>query len=204
MKTHKQAGAAGFTLIELIITITIMVLLAALMVGAFAFVRDKQARETAKVQIALLSRGIDEYRLDMGVYPGMGASDEFGGNATSANGQNSAVLYKALFYDGWDFVNQNRPDDWDRHQATQIYLAELDPSDSSQGWLKKSSASEPAPDQQIIDPWGYPYRYRVGGEAMNPDFDLWSVGKDGRTQPGSSGSPYDRNHEDNIDDIRNF
>ncbi|MFU8892621.1 MAG: type II secretion system protein GspG [Luteolibacter sp.] len=204
MKSNPSLRVGGFTLVELIITISIMVLLAGLIVGGFAFVRDKQARSTAEIQIALLSRGIDEYKLDMGTYPGMGGTSEFGGDATAANGENSQVLYQALFYQGWDFVDQGRPNGWESHAATQIYLAELDPINNTQGWLNPVTGANPLPNLRIIDPWGNPYRYRVGSNAMNPDFDLWSVGKDGRTQPGSSGSAYDPAHEDNRDDIRNF
>jgi len=203
----KKPVPAGFTIVELLITVTIMILLAGMIVGGFAFVRDRQARDTAKVQIALLSRGLDEYRLDMGVYPGASTElgeDAFGGDATSANGENSQVLYRALFYQGWDFVEQDRPNGWPSHAATKIFLSELDPNDGSQGWLDRITGSTPPDNLRIIDPWGNPYRYRVGDHAMNPDFDLWSTGKDGLTVPGASGSPYDPKAPENVDDIRNF
>lgn len=204
MKLNARPRAAGFTLVELIITITIMVLLAALVVGGFGFVREKQARDTARLQIALLSRGLDLYKLDMGVYPGTGNSSDFGGDASSADGNNSEVLYNALFHEGWDFVNQDRPVGWPSDQAMNIYVSELDPGGNNQGWLNRTTTPEPPSDLKIIDPWGNNYRYRVGSNAMNPDFDLWSAGKDGRTEPGSSGGAYDPNNADNRDDIRNF
>lgn len=200
MNTTPRPRTAGFSLVELLITITIMVMLAGLIVGGFAFVREKQARETARVQIALLSRGIDEYKLDMGAYPGAGASDEFGGDATSEDGDSSEVLYTALFYEGWDFVNQNRPQSW-VNMASDIYLSELDPNNTSQGWLTPVTGTTPPANLKILDPWGNNYRYRVGNNAMNPDFDLWSMGKDGRTQ---AAAPYDPNNPANRDDIRNF
>lgn len=203
MNIHPRPRAAGFTLVELIITITIMVLLAALVVGGFGFVREKQARDTARLQIQLLSLGIDEYKLDMGVYPGHGNSSDFGGDASSSDGDNSEVLYNALFHEGWEFI-KDRPADWASDKAMKIYVSQLDPGNNNQGWLNRTTSPRPPSDLKIIDPWGNNYRYRVGSNAMNPDFDLWSAGKDGRTEPGSSGGAYDPNNADNRDDIRNF
>lgn len=200
MNPHPKLRPAGFTLVELIVTITIIILLAGMVVGGFGYVRDKQALEKAKLQVALLSRGIDEYKLDMGVHPG-----EAAGTANSAGGDHSEVLYQALFYEGWDYIsNPPDPDDLDPNVATTIYVAELDPSNSAQGWLNPSTSTTPTPNQKIIDPWANNYLYRIGSNAMNPDFDLWTPGKNGTTIPGGVGDPYDPTVTENRDDIRNF
>ena len=70
MKITQRNGRAAFTLIELMAVITIIVILAGLVVGGLGFVTERQAKEKAKVQIALLSKAIEEYKLDMGKYPG--------------------------------------------------------------------------------------------------------------------------------------
>ena len=72
MKINSRPGYPGFTLIELMAVITIIVILAGLVVGGLGFVNDRQAKEKAKVQIALLSKAIEEYKLDNGVYPPSG------------------------------------------------------------------------------------------------------------------------------------
>lgn len=187
----------GFTLVELIVTITIIILLAGLVVGGFGFIREKQAQETARIQIALLSRGADEYNLDMGVHPG-----EARGDADDAAGDNSEVLYQALYFEGWHFLQNGSL--LDAESTDTIYVAELDPTNSAQGWLGTNPPSTPVATQKIIDPWGRNYRYRIGANAMNPDFDLWSAGKNGETDPGGVGSPYDPTSDDNRDDLRNF
>lgn len=192
----------GFTLVELIVTITIIVILAGLVIGGFGFARDKQALETARIQIALLSKGIDEYRLDMGAYPGSGAPNDFGGNATLTAGlEASRVLYQALFFEGWSFIQNNNK--LNNTAATSIYVVELDPTNNRQGWTDLVTTPNPPNTALIRDPWGRPYRYRLGNHAVNPDFDLWSSGKDGRTLPGNNGN-YNINAPDNRDDVRNF
>ena len=187
MKTNPRHGRAAFTLIELMAVITIIVILAGLVVGGMGFVSERQAKEKAKVQLALLSKALEEYKLDFGTYPPTS-------NSTDGAGY-SDDLFKALYNDGAS----------DSTKTKKIYLPELDPATSKQGWTTGTAGS----GTKIIDPWGDPtkneYRYRTAvdkdGKAnsytQNPDFDLWSVGKDGKTNA-------DPKHKDCRDDIKNF
>jgi type II secretory pathway pseudopilin PulG len=196
MKTNARRGLAAFTLIELMAVITIIIILAGLVVGGMGFVSERQAREKARVQIALLSKAIEDYKLDMGKYPGLA-------NDSPATGLITPELYDRLFFQGWEFTNNpGRPDTPADPKATKIYLPDLDPTSSKQGWVTPSTAANPPPSQVIRDPWGKPYRYRKGVNAVNPDFDLWSEGKDGRTRTTASAA--DMNHADMRDDVKNF
>lgn len=211
MKITQRQGKAAFTLIELMAVVTIIVILAGLVVGGMGFVTERQAKEKARVQIALLSKAIEEYKLDMGVYPGV--SNAYGGvAATAAAGTNSSrALYNALFKEGFDYTNPTTPPTTNRNtKAKKIYLPDLDPRVTKQGWVTPTATPTTAPraNLDILDPWGRPYLYRVGtlatgapnGNAQNPDFDLWSRGKDDRTQTSAA----KLNHADNRDDIKNF
>jgi general secretion pathway protein G len=183
MKITQRKGKAAFTLIELMAVITIIVILAGLVVGGMGFVTDRQAKEKAKVQIALMSKALEDYKLDNGAYPA---------TANSTTGLLSATLFKALYYDGVI----------DTTGATKIYLSELDPLTSKQGWTSGTVSSS----VKIYDPWGVEYRYRSATTAagvanaatQNPDFDLWSSGKDGVTNPATPADTKNR------DDIKNF
>jgi general secretion pathway protein G len=182
MKTHSRSARPGFSLIELMAVITIIVILAGLVVTGMGFVNERQAKEKARIQIGLLENVIEDYKLDNGVYPPGNSADGTGG---------STELFNALYYEGFS----------DTSGATTIYLPELDPEMNKQGWTSGS----PSATVKIIDPWGNEYRYRSGksssGEvndsAQNPDFDLWSVGKDGKTSSEISSKV-------NNDDIGNF
>ena len=184
----KHAHSSGFTLVEIVVVMTIMVILAGLVVGSMSYVRGRQDREKAKAQIALLAKAIEEYKTDMGEYPG----DE---NA-NASEQDSKDLYQALFKDGYDYTNPDNPPTGTWDKARKIYLTQLDPQANKQGWVDKVAVGAAIPDElAIVDPWGKYYRYRRGTSARNPDFDLWSAGKDGKT------NLTDMKHADNRDDI---
>ena len=172
MKSNPRSGRPAFTLIELLAVITIIVILAGLVIGSMGFVQDKQARSKAKVQIELISKSLEEYKLDNGTYPPTGATSD---------GKNySDDLFKALFFDS-DNDGTGPPSDTDQ----KIYLADLDPTAGKQGWTTGTASATTT----ITDPWGLEFRYRTAVSASgaanagtyNPDFDLWSVGKDGVT-----------------------
>lgn len=159
MKNPKQSRPA-FTLIEMLVTITIIVILAGLSLGGFKFVTTKQANSQAAIQIKLLEKGIEEYKLDNGVYPPQGNNE----------------LYKALYWDSDnDGVGATKPDGSPLDEDQKIYLADLDAANNKQGWTQGKDASV-----TIIDPWAKEYIYRNPG-TVNPDFDLLSNGQDGAT-----------------------
>jgi prepilin-type N-terminal cleavage/methylation domain-containing protein len=186
MKTQSRRHPAAFTLIELMAVITIIVILAGLVVGGLGYVNEKQAREKANIQIALLSKALEEYKMDMGIYP---PTDNKPGPFTASGTSTSATLFKVLYLDGLQDTTKK------------IYVPELDPVNSKQGWTTGTASTA----TKITDPWGNEYCYRsainaAGGEnagTQNPDFDLWSMGKDGKTSDTLD-------HKDNRDDIRNF
>lgn len=178
MKTHSRIHRLlGFTLIEILITITIILILATLSIGGLQYIKIRQANSQAEIQINLLTRGIEEYKLDIGDYPG----DENAGGATGEGQSN--LLYLALYYDGFEAGNNGE---------AIIYLPELDPNNNQQRWINGTGSSA-----TIVDPWKSEYRYRRGTQALNPDFDLWSPGKDKLTS-GDASSDIDK------DDISNF
>lgn len=177
MKHSITRGARGFTLIELLAVVTIIIALGGLVIASMSYAKDKQVREQAKVQIALLGTALEEYKLDNGSYPGEASDTPLDGTRMTNE------IYKALYWDG-----ASDPDG-----GKKIYLADLDPENNKQGWITGTGESA-----IITDPWGNEFRYRKGSNAQNPDFDLWSVGKDGKTQASSN------NDKANKDDIRNW
>ncbi len=212
MKTHARSGRPAFTLIELLAVITIIVILASLVVGGMSFVIERQAKEKARVQIALLSKALEDYKLDMGSYPLVATAP-----AVDPTGNTASCLYIPLFFEGYDYNKQATPPaTWtkkigtvDFPKSTRIYLSALDPTSSKQGWVDAVTGTTPTPPASttVKDPWGNEYRYRPSKSStgtdhpntINPDYDLWSAGKDGKTKGGSSAA--DTKDPTNRDDI---
>ncbi len=190
MKQPPRPPARGFTLVEIMAVIAIIIVLFAMSVGALQYVKNKQAREKARVQIQLLCKSIEDYKLDNGLYPG---------GTTSSTTSNT--LYTELYLNRISGATINGVSN------NTIYCGELNPAQKGQGWTKTSSGNV-----TIIDPWSNEYQYRTAtttsssGQATqnfswNPDFDIWSKGKDGQT---NATIPIRLNDAKNNDDIGNF
>jgi len=92
---------AGFTLIELLVVIIVLGLLVGL-VGPRLFGRVGQSKQAAaRAQIELLGAALDQYRLDIGVYPNTSQGlDSLQRNPNAPN-WNGPYLKKAVPKDPW-------------------------------------------------------------------------------------------------------
>lgn len=69
----------------------------------------------------------------------------------------------------------------------QIKSSRLPTNDQGLDALLTKPTKEPIPDnyrptldEQMKDPWGQPYKYRYPAQKSKKEFDVWSVGKDGK------------------------
>lgn len=173
-----RRNAGGFSLMELVVVVAIIVLLAGLTMAGMSFINEKNAREKAKVQVKLIENSLENYFNDNRSYPP--ANDP-------AGERGDEVLFKYLYWDGFQA----------RENGGVVYLPEADPENNEkagQAWIENKGEQS-----RILDPWGKPYRYRSGDtpDAHNPDFDIWSMGRDGKTNA-------DPKHKDCLDDIKNW
>ena len=196
MKINPRIHRPAFTLIELMAVIVIIVILAGMVVGGLGYVNEKQARSKAQVQIALISKALEEYKLDNGQYPP--TTNRTGSWTTAAGTGTSAILFDFLYFDS-DRDSQGPPGDADQ----KIYLPDLDPLTSKQGWTTGTVSRV----TKITDPWGNEYCYRTAMPAtgttantgtQNPDFDLWSMGKNGKSNPASTNQTDKTNNADDV------
>ncbi len=206
-------GHRGFTLIELLIVIGLLAVLGAGMWEARALMESRSLKTQAKNEIATLEAGMNAYKADNGGLLPFGKGDEW----------SSHVLYRALYCDE---NNDGAPDkekgsravrapyceslaiiantkDEERERGIPVVKARVVVTE--EGAKRKSGKY-----YLIFDPWGKPYRYRLGFEAeeerrrqgngMNPDFDIFSLGPDalgdGLTNTGDN--------EDNISNVRSW
>jgi hypothetical protein len=149
---------------------------------------------------------LEEYRTDSGGVLPFGRGDE----------ESSNILYRAL---SCDEDNDGEPDEDSSGNTRMPYCRTLNviknPKEAEQGEgipvLRASIRTKEKGRRKmlvIIDPWGKPYRYRLGCEAedekgktgtgINADFDIFSQGADGQ---GDSTNKSAEN-EDNISNIK--
>lgn len=85
----KRTLPKGFTLVELLIVITVIAILAALVLRTAGYVQERGARSRAESEIAALSAALESYKADNGDYPP-------GTNTTTTSAGNNNFLYTNL------------------------------------------------------------------------------------------------------------
>ena len=154
----------GFTVVEILVVMTIILVLAGLVLATSSYVHNKGARSRAEAEIAAMSAALENYKADNGVYPVDTSVNARLNLDPSAYATASLVLYKALSGDADNDAN--------RTAEKTSYFAfkpnQLAPSNQTQSVT------------YIKDPFGNSYGYSTAGQAggatgYNPTFDLWST-----------------------------
>jgi len=186
-------SSSSFTVLELLVVITIIIVLAGLILATVGYVQKKGARSRAEAEIAAISAALESYKADNGIYPrdptANTATDKLDartmGDPTSAGEPYRAaslVLYRALSGDrNLDRTITAADESLDIDGSTlsspltqlpKAYFAfkpnQLGPTDQTQNV------------QYIRDPFGNSYGYSTANQATsstgyNPTFDLWST-----------------------------
>ena len=66
---NRRRDAAGFTLMEVLLVLVILVVLASMAVNVFWGAQEKADKNAAAAQVGFYARAMDRYRLDMKKYP---------------------------------------------------------------------------------------------------------------------------------------
>jgi type II secretory pathway pseudopilin PulG len=180
-------GEASFTIIELLVVITIIIILAGLILSTAGYVQRKGARSRAEAEIAAMSAACESYKADNGIYPRdttTNTTDNLDAR-TSGNPTNyqaaSLFLYNSLF----GATNGSRTPASGARSYLVFKPNMLNPSDQTVNV------------HYIRDPFGNSYGYSTAQAAnpgsntlgYNPTFDLWSTA--GLTTPPSGGGSGD-------------
>jgi type II secretory pathway pseudopilin PulG len=161
----------AFSLVELLVVITIIIVLAGLVLSTMGYVRKKGARARAETEIAAMSAACESYKADNGIYPRDATTTDtlnarVSGDPTSTSYQQASLyLYTQL-----SGTNADRTPITGARSYFAFIPNQLSPSDQAQ------------PVQFIRDPFGNSYGYSTANQAdpitpkgYNPTFDLWST-----------------------------
>lgn len=177
---------AGFTLLELLAVIALIVVLTGIVIGAGRRATETGKVARAKAELAALAAALETYRAHFGDYP-HAASDA---SATeSAAGQ---ILYAALL--GWRGPQLGAP----RFATARRALIET-------ARFAPARPGADAADNHLLDPWGQPYRYAYRGSAdwRSASYVLCSAGPDAAaTLPLPANGLIDATYESQLVDGR--
>lgn len=211
MRAAIRTEARGFTLIEIFVVIAILAVLASLGWQATKMIRLRQMNKTAEIQISQMEVGMNSYRQDHGDILPPADGDVW----------SSHILYSTLYCDA---NNDGEPDvDSETGSPFTPYCEAISPMVSMKKATevlngipavkirtKPADGRKPGKYYVIIDPWGKPYRYRMGfemrdeqkhaGKGVNPDFDIFSQGADGE----GNGLTNLGDNEDNVSNVRSW
>jgi len=85
----KRPTSHGFTLVELLIVITVIAILAALTLNVAGYINDKAARERARTEIESIGAALASYKAEHGDYP-------FSASPQTNSGSTDQTLYTNL------------------------------------------------------------------------------------------------------------
>jgi prepilin-type N-terminal cleavage/methylation domain-containing protein len=185
---------SAFTLIELVVAMTVIVILVALVLSTVGYVQKKGARARAETEIAAMSAACENYKADNGVYP----RDLTANTATDAVNARTmldpvtvdAILYRAASLVLYRALSGDRNLDravTDTDKSFNIDGTVLSPPltqrPRSYCVFKPNMLSPPGGSGTVTgirDPFGNTYGYSTAKQydpnrGYNPTFDLWST-----------------------------
>lgn len=186
MKTVRSETGAGFTLMELMVVIALIAVLATMVLAAGAGIMKKVKRDQISHLLAELEAGLENYKIDNGIYPLNPENPSAGTRLSDEDAKEGAeVLYKYL---SGDYDLDGRVDD---DENIKQYVERLDwwsnmPKDGKTPALQRAYEVS-AGEYLVIDPLGVAVRYlaappgfssedKRGMGLRNPTYDIWSLG----------------------------
>jgi type II secretory pathway pseudopilin PulG len=183
-RSRSSLRAAGaFTLVELLVVITIIIILAGLVLATVGYVQKKGARSRAEAEIAAISAALESYKADNGIYARSGDTDALDAKSSgNPCGYQAASLYLYEQLSGDTNGNFQPPagaKSYFTFKPNMLGTSATTTTDSCGNTLTPTSVS------YIRDPFGNIYGYSTIQAATtdttkgyNPTFDLWSTGGD--------------------------
>jgi prepilin-type N-terminal cleavage/methylation domain-containing protein len=192
MKTPRLNSArAAFTLIELLIVVTIIALLFALTVGGFSYAQRSAARSKTAATIKAVQSALERYNTEFGEYPEpANPGDTISLRDKTYTVAGAAMLYQAMSGDGFDAIKITAPPanagpsqsdgNIDPNEAKNIMLTDM----PKEVWRIQDGR------YFMIDGFGNPLQYiraapqnltgaaAVSPTTINTNYDIWSYGED--------------------------
>ena len=206
MKLQLQHKPKGFTLVEILVVITILAALGAVSMSIYSYISSKDEETAAKTQIAMMEAQLNEYK----------GEEELGLLHADDYEEGAFALYQML---KGDFNGDGTTDKGHKCYCDQLVYVAPGSSEKPEG-IPYTEIPGKKRQYGILDPWGNFYSYRLGceqkgvaaigkksakrkkkhGNGLNVDFDIYSRGEDGL----GDGLNKSGDNEDNISNVKIF
>ncbi|HEY2124035.1 MAG TPA: hypothetical protein VGG94_01120 [Chthoniobacterales bacterium] len=179
------AATAAFTIIELLVVISIIIVLAGLILGTSGYVQKKGARSRAEAEIAALSAACESYKADNGLYPRDNPGNNYTDSLDARSDGSVGVTYQHASQYLYGQLNGDLNFDGQTDANARSYF-NFKPQMLGRG-NNSLPPSGSNPVNYIRDPFGNSYGYSTAYQAdiaagtnpprrgYNPTFDLWST-----------------------------
>lgn len=177
-KDAARSEVEGFTLIEILIVISIIALLSSFVLVAVSRGRESAHEAMAKMTVGSLNQGLENYLQDETILPGSELT------RVDCYRNDFHLLYNALLAEARPKGPGGRNAPYAEIKEDQVNVRDED-TDS----YRKATAAERRNvkiKKYILDPWGHPYVYRANKGKKAQDCmhklnsaDIYSIGKNG-------------------------
>lgn len=195
----------GFTLIEMITVVAVIVILAGLVISVSGLVTQKASRARAEGEIKVMTNHLDSYKRDNGTFPRTINTDKLEPREDVTPTSSKYILANLDLYSAitGDYEPAGSPDGKPETDSRVYYSFPR-----TQLNFTKDGSGNPSTIRYLSDPWGNAYGYSTAGaeleakyradvrkdpraarptemKGFNPTFDLWSTsGANTLTQKG--------------------
>jgi len=178
----------AFTLLELLVTISLILVLAGLVIGVASYVQQKGARSQAEVQIKAISTALERFKQDNGLYPSGTATETL---SPKSHFDPSADTYRASSKFLWEQLSGHIKDEDGTELDEELQKIYMNFKGRTLGNPKQGASGKITKVDALLDPFGNSYGYSTARNAellasedneaasakgYNPTFDLWSTG----------------------------
>jgi len=187
-----RRGRAAFTLIEVLVVITIIGALFALVLGGFTYAERSSKRNVSRVRLDVLRSGLEAYKDEVGEYPEVaqqGDNIEVVGKTYEVSG--AAMLYQVMSGDGDDYIEMKQHE-WGKSDGKLETQGDKDEAKNivMKSGLPKDMWTNANDHYYVIDGFGRPFQYvkavdvdpnapaAPDARTVNNTFDVWSYGED--------------------------
>lgn len=147
----------GFTIVEVLVVMSIILVLAGLILATSSYVHNKGARSRTEAEIAAMSAALENYKADNGTYPA----------STLVPTTTDPTKYYTASTTLYESLSGDTDGDGEPNPPAQSYMA-----------FKQNQIGTYSSKVFLKDPFGNSYGYSTLGPTAggyNPTFDLWST-----------------------------